>query len=197
MFLAPLLPPPPPTTTTTPLRGLNVYVPLTWVCSTVLVCYLTIQRPEQRQKTSRLPEVPHFSSGETRARVHPTRERRDAMGREKNEALFPPRVTFSRVGWFSRMLAFRSFYYPWGQMGTTRSLKNKRMPIYRARTRARTSSQDSSQAGLQEAWFVIPSQKLLLHWKWHCQKHLWPEPRKCQKMKWMRAIKWGLLSYTG
>ena len=29
----------------------------------------------------------------------------------------------SRVGWFSRALAFRSLYYPWGKMGTTRSLK--------------------------------------------------------------------------
>ena len=27
------------------------------------------------------------------------------------------RVTFSRVGWFSRALAFRSLYYPWGKMG--------------------------------------------------------------------------------
>ena len=33
------------------------------------------------------------------------------------------RVTFSRVGWFSHMLAFRSFYYPWGKMGTTHRLK--------------------------------------------------------------------------
>ena len=28
----------------------------------------------------------------------------------------------SRVGWFSRALAFRSIYYPCGKMGTTRSL---------------------------------------------------------------------------
>ena len=28
-------------------------------------------------------------------------------------SLFPPRVAFSRVGWFSRALAFRSLYYPW------------------------------------------------------------------------------------
>ena len=28
----------------------------------------------------------------------------------------------SRVRWFSRALAFRSLYYPWGKMGTTRSL---------------------------------------------------------------------------
>ena len=28
----------------------------------------------------------------------------------------------ARVGWFSRALAFRSLYYPWGKMGTTRSL---------------------------------------------------------------------------
>ena len=26
-------------------------------------------------------------------------------------------VAFSRVGWFSRALAFRLLYYPWGQMG--------------------------------------------------------------------------------
>ena len=34
----------------------------------------------------------------------------------------PPRVAFSRVGWFSRAFAFRSLYYPWGKTGTTRSL---------------------------------------------------------------------------
>ena len=27
-----------------------------------------------------------------------------------------------RVGWFSRALAFRSLYHPWGKMGTTRGL---------------------------------------------------------------------------
>ena len=27
------------------------------------------------------------------------------------------RVAFSRVGWFSRALAFRSLYYLWGKMG--------------------------------------------------------------------------------
>ena len=32
-------------------------------------------------------------------------------------SLSPPRVAFSRVGWFSRPLAFRSLYYPWGKMG--------------------------------------------------------------------------------
>ena len=28
-----------------------------------------------------------------------------------------PRVAFSRVGWFSRALAFRSLYSPWGKIG--------------------------------------------------------------------------------
>ena len=32
-------------------------------------------------------------------------------------SLSPPRVAFSRVGWFSRALAFRSLYYPWWKMG--------------------------------------------------------------------------------
>ena len=31
-------------------------------------------------------------------------------------SLSPPRVAFSRVGWFSRALAFRSPYYPWGKL---------------------------------------------------------------------------------
>ena len=31
-------------------------------------------------------------------------------------SLSPPRVAFSRVGWFSRALAFRSLYYLWGKM---------------------------------------------------------------------------------
>ena len=30
----------------------------------------------------------------------------------ENRSLSPPRVAFSRVGWFSRALSFRSLYYP-------------------------------------------------------------------------------------
>ena len=37
-----------------------------------------------------------------------------------NPSVAPSR--FSRVGWFSRALAFRSLYYPWGKMGTNSSL---------------------------------------------------------------------------
>ena len=63
-------------------------------------------------------------------KITPHEKRQHTVGREKNEALSvvpyfslsPPCVTFSRVGWFSRALAFRSRYYPWGKMGTTRSL---------------------------------------------------------------------------
>ena len=50
-----------------------------------------------------------------------------SIGREGSKAwalsvvphfsLSPPRVTFSCVGWFSRALAFRLLYYPWGKMG--------------------------------------------------------------------------------
>ena len=50
-----------------------------------------------------------------------------SVGREGSKAwalsvvphfsLFPPRVAFSRMGWFSRVLALRSLYYPWGKMG--------------------------------------------------------------------------------
>ena len=50
-----------------------------------------------------------------------------SVGREGSKAwalsvvphfsLSPPRVAFSRVGWFSRALAFRSLYYHWGKMG--------------------------------------------------------------------------------
>ena len=32
-------------------------------------------------------------------------------------------VVISRVGWFSRALAFRSLYQPWGKISTTRSLE--------------------------------------------------------------------------
>ena len=50
-----------------------------------------------------------------------------SVGREGSKAwalsvvphfsLSPPHVAFSRVGWFSRALTFRSLYYPWGKMG--------------------------------------------------------------------------------
>ena len=55
-----------------------------------------------------------------------------SVGREGSKAwalsvvphfsLSPPCVAFSRVGWFSRALAFRSPYYPWGKMGDYSSL---------------------------------------------------------------------------
>ena len=37
----------------------------------------------------------------------------------------PTASRLSRVGWFSHALAFRSLYYPWGKMRTTRSLISK------------------------------------------------------------------------
>ena len=50
-----------------------------------------------------------------------------SVGREGSKAwalsvvphfsLSPPRVAFSCVGWFSRALAFRSLFYPWGNIG--------------------------------------------------------------------------------
>ena len=39
---------------------------------------------------------------------------------------FPAASRLSRVGRFSRALAFRSLYYPWGKMGSTRSLLQPR-----------------------------------------------------------------------
>ena len=42
-------------------------------------------------------------------------------------SLSPLRVASLAWRWFSRALAFRSFYYPWGKMGTTRSLKQLRL----------------------------------------------------------------------
>ena len=48
--------------------------------------------------------VPHFSSEIVE------RAKCDAVEREKNFSLSPPRVAFSRVEWFSRALAFRSPY---------------------------------------------------------------------------------------
>ena len=53
-------------------------------------------------RKARIRVVPHFSSRDSRASArenHPTREKA------------------TRVGWFSRTLAFRSLYYPWGEMG--------------------------------------------------------------------------------
>ena len=68
-------------------------------------------------KLSRLQVVPHFflkdsRASETRARVKITHARKSAT-REN----LPPRFAFSRVGWFSRALAFRPLYYPWGKIG--------------------------------------------------------------------------------
>ena len=48
-------------------------------------------------------------------------ESTSSLGREKFFSLTAA-FRLSRVGWFSRALTFRSLYYPWGKIGTTRSL---------------------------------------------------------------------------
>ena len=68
-------------------------------------------------------------ASETRGRVKiiPREKRRHAAGRGKNSFSSLPAACHLfcfRVGWFSRALEFRSFYYPWGKMGTTRSLRS-------------------------------------------------------------------------
>ena len=72
----------------------------------------------------RLRVVPHFSSGivarakRERAWTSPHAKKGDTRrGERKNFFLSPPRVAFSRVGWFSRAFALCSLYYPWGKMG--------------------------------------------------------------------------------
>ena len=76
----------------------------------------------------RLRVVPHFSSGiverakRERAWKSPhSRKGYTWRGERKTKdphfSLSPPRVAFSRVGWFSRPLAFRSLYYPWRKRG--------------------------------------------------------------------------------
>ena len=50
----------------------------------------------------------------------------------------PTTSHLSRVGWFSRAVAFLSFYNPWGKIGTTRSLASQRQgTIYSSLTLAR------------------------------------------------------------
>ena len=63
---------------------------------------------------------PHFSSGRVQ------RAKRERAWKSPHARKGPPRVAFSRVGWFSRSLAFRSLYYPLGKMRTTRSLHSFR-----------------------------------------------------------------------
>ena len=50
----------------------------------------------------------------------------------------PTTSRLSRVGWFSRAVAFRSLYNPWGKIRTTRSLASQRQgTIYSSLTIAR------------------------------------------------------------
>ena len=91
----------------------HIFVEFTWKGRFVprgekCFCSWSPSRPPWRHVYTRLRVVPHFSSG--------------IVGRAKPERAWtsphaPPRVAFSRVGWFSRALAFRSPYYPWGKMG--------------------------------------------------------------------------------
>ena len=63
----------------------------------------------------------------SRVKITPHEKRRHKKRRERKEALFVvphfslslPRVAFSHMGWFSRLLAFHSLYYPWRKMGTS------------------------------------------------------------------------------
>ena len=64
----------------------------------------------------RLRVVPHFSEGIVE-RAKRERAWKSPHARKGDTPLSPPRVAFSRVGWFSRALAFCSLYYPWGKMG--------------------------------------------------------------------------------
>ena len=68
----------------------------------------------------------HFSFESRRSRTHDLRAWQWGIDYEYCPPFFlknsrasetQARVAFSRVGWFSRALAFRSLYYPWGKMG--------------------------------------------------------------------------------
>ena len=66
----------------------------------------------RREMSARLPVFPHFSSGIVE-RVKRERAWKSPHARKATRGVSP----LSRVGWFSRALAFRSLYYPWGQVG--------------------------------------------------------------------------------
>ena len=51
--------------------------------------------------------------------------RRDSRESETRAQLKITASRLSRVGWFSRALAFHSLYYSWGKMGTSRSLVSR------------------------------------------------------------------------
>ena len=73
----------------------------------------------ERAKRKRAWKSPHARKGDTRRGERKMRDHRQAfeLMRCSHFSLSPPRVAFSRVGWFSRTFAFRSLYYPWGKMG--------------------------------------------------------------------------------
>ena len=95
---------------------------------------------------TRLRVVPHFSSGivewakRERAWKSPHARKGDARRGESLDFVCSPSFfslpsacrLFSR-GWFSHAPAFRSLYYPWGKMGTTRSLSCDLSMFYNAR----------------------------------------------------------------
>ena len=77
--------------------------------------------------SARLQVVRHFSSGivqrakfegawkSPHARKGNIQQGERKM-RDPHFSIYPSRVAFSRVGWFSRALAFCSLYYPWGKI---------------------------------------------------------------------------------
>ena len=113
---------------------------------------LNSKRMEKKKKKvvvlcSRLDyELTPFFLRDSRARETRTLVQRTPS--EKGETQW----TFSRVGWFSRGLAFRSLYYPCGQMGPTRSLfrvlnKTWNLALSRCSRAATTKKQKSVMPG--------------------------------------------------
>ena len=106
LFLHIAFPPPPPT--------------LQWLSPRTSMLSERLEQANHKESESekpflirfRLREVPHFSSGivERAKRDHAWKSTHARKGDT-------PRVAYSRVGWFSRALAFHSLYYPWGKMG--------------------------------------------------------------------------------
>jgi len=108
------------------------------------------------------------------------REKGETRCGERKMRFSPRRVSpFLAWGDFHACSRFAPSTIPEEKWGTTRSLKNKRMPIYWAKTRARQDYRRRDlKSPLRNSCYIGSD----------IVRDLWPERRKWQKMKWVRVI---------
>ena len=112
--------------------------------------------------------------------------RRDSRESETRAQVKITASRLSRVGWFSRALAFHSLYYSWGKMGTSRSLVSRECAKLFSTNNAKGSfslpmrsdaslfhRENSLEASLNaQRWNFLPSLRLWMRFRGHTGRYV-------------------------